>query len=225
VRLVLVWLLCIPPLFAQPVRRLLDRPVEITSPCGWRADPISGRLRRHRGVDIRAQRGEVVYAPVAGLVVQAGNLGEGMGISVSLRHEDGSRSIYGHLDDCEAVQVGSFVPAGASIGHVGSTGHSTGPHLHFEIADSYGVVRDPQQILKNLGIAASPAGNFNPYASGPQTRSRHFSTLSTLPAFHRLASLGNRNYLPGRHRLVTASLLQERPCARHPATATIHRSR
>src|SRR5262249_19679574 len=114
----------------SPTRVLLDRAVEITSPCGWRVDPISGRLRQHRGVDLRAAYGEPVFAPVFGMVSQAGDSGEGLGCAVTIRHDDGYRSTYGHLSSC-SVRPGDRVEPGTIIGCVGSTGHSTGPHLHF----------------------------------------------------------------------------------------------
>ncbi len=103
----------------------------ITSAFGWRTHPISGTGRQHNGTDIGAPMGTPVLAAYEGEVSQADWLG-GYGLTVILRHLEGTQeSRYAHLSDIY-VQPGEWVDQGTVIGRVGSTGYSTGPHLHFE---------------------------------------------------------------------------------------------
>ncbi len=97
----------------------------ITSGFGWRW----GRL--HKGVDIGVATGTPVGALFRGVVVEAGNAGDGYGNKVVLQHEDGSRTLYAHLDRI-FIQPGQSVEASGILGLSGSTGNSTGPHLHLE---------------------------------------------------------------------------------------------
>ena len=85
----------------------------------------------HRGVDIAAPTGTPVYASGSGVVKQAENLG-GWGMIVIIEHMEGISSRYAHLDRFE-VKAGDKVATGQLIGHVGNTGQSTGPHLHYEV--------------------------------------------------------------------------------------------
>ena len=85
----------------------------------------------HNGIDLAAPYGTPVYAAAEGVVEQAGWYGE-YGICVILRHADGSRTLYGH-NSSVSVSVGQTVKQGEKIANVGSTGNSTGNHLHFEI--------------------------------------------------------------------------------------------
>ncbi|MFH5823109.1 M23 family metallopeptidase [Georgenia sp. AZ-5] len=107
-----------------------------TSPFGMRLHPILGVRRLHAGVDLAAPAGTPVLATAAGRVVAAGYSGD-LGNRLVLVHDvDGElvASVYGHLGDGGIrVAVGDLVAAGAHIGDVGSTGMSTGPHLHFQI--------------------------------------------------------------------------------------------
>jgi murein DD-endopeptidase MepM/ murein hydrolase activator NlpD len=103
----------------------------ITSAFGWRIHPISWTSRRHEGTDIGAPMGTPVLASYAGEVSQADWLG-GYGLTVILRHLEGTQeSRYAHLSDIY-VRPGEWIEQGTVIGRVGSTGNSTGPHLHFE---------------------------------------------------------------------------------------------
>ncbi|WP_013321498.1 M23 family metallopeptidase [Gloeothece verrucosa] len=109
----------------------LPIPARITSAFGWRVHPITGGGRMHEGTDIGAPLGTPVLAAYPGEVAVAGPVG-GYGLLVILRHLDGKQeSRYGHLSEIY-VQPGQQVEQGAVIGRVGSTGFSTGPHLHFE---------------------------------------------------------------------------------------------
>jgi murein DD-endopeptidase MepM/ murein hydrolase activator NlpD len=103
----------------------------ITSSFGWRLHPIAGTYRMHTGTDIGAPMGTPVLAAYAGEVAAADWEG-GYGLTVALRHENGTQeSRYAHLSEIY-VQPGQWVDRGTVIGRVGSTGYSTGPHLHFE---------------------------------------------------------------------------------------------
>ncbi len=111
---------------------------------GLRQDPISGSQRHHAGVDIRADRGDPVGAAAAGKVTFAGELG-GYGKCVIIDHGNGYKTLYGHLSRIY-VKSGQKVPQHHFIGRVGSTGRTTGPHLHFEIRRGKKVL-DPLQYL------------------------------------------------------------------------------
>jgi murein DD-endopeptidase MepM/ murein hydrolase activator NlpD len=109
----------------------LALPSQITSVFGWRTHPVTGNRAMHAGTDLGAPMGTPVLAAYAGEVATADWLG-GYGLTVILRHLDGTQeSRYAHLSEI-TVQPGEWVEQGAVIGRVGSTGLSTGPHLHFE---------------------------------------------------------------------------------------------
>lgn len=104
----------------------------VSSSFGGRANPFSGYGRDwHPGIDIAVDYGTPVYASAAGYVQQAGWYG-GYGNYIRLGHDFGYETAYGHMSRL-AVSAGSFVKKGQVIGYVGSTGYSTGPHLHFEV--------------------------------------------------------------------------------------------
>ncbi len=130
-------------------------PVLITSPFGDRQDPIldEGAIRFHAGVDLAGVTGEVVYAAAPGRVSFAGWL-SGTGNTVIVRHPDGWVSIYGHLAEL-LVANRAHVAAGTPVGLVGSTGRSTGPHLHFELRKN-GVHVDPEEILQKTRPGLPP---------------------------------------------------------------------
>jgi murein DD-endopeptidase MepM/ murein hydrolase activator NlpD len=109
----------------------LSIPASISSVFGWRVHPISGQTRMHRGTDLAAPMGTPVLAAYPGSVETADYVG-GYGLTVILRHLDNTQeSRYAHLSEI-FVQPGEWVEQGRVIGLVGSTGNSTGPHLHFE---------------------------------------------------------------------------------------------
>lgn len=111
-------------------RARLDR-LEISSRFGWRSDPITGVDRRHAGIDLPSRFGSPVMATGPGVVRIAGWAG-GYGNLVEIEHAGGVRIRYGHLSRID-VHPAQHVIEGQVIGEVGSTGHSTGPHLHFEV--------------------------------------------------------------------------------------------
>lgn len=117
----------------------------ISSPFGGRPNPFSGYGRDwHPGIDIAVDYGTPVYASAAGYVQQAGWYG-GYGKYIRLGHDFGYETAYGHMSRL-AVSAGSFVKKGEIIGYVGSTGYSTGPHLHFEIL-KYGEQVNPSSLM------------------------------------------------------------------------------
>ncbi|MBV8531761.1 MAG: peptidoglycan DD-metalloendopeptidase family protein [Candidatus Eremiobacteraeota bacterium] len=103
----------------------------ITSPFGWRSNPFGGGPEFHQGLDIAAPTGTTVMAAAAGTVIMAQWYG-GYGNYVLIDHGGGYSTGYGHLSAI-FVSTGQTVARGQAIGAVGSTGESTGPHLHFEI--------------------------------------------------------------------------------------------
>lgn len=110
----------------------LTIPAPITSLFGWRIHPITGTRRFHAGTDLGAPQGTPVLAAYTGKVVSADFLG-GYGLTVVLEHNQSTQqTLYPHLSEI-FVQPGEWVEQGTVIGRVGSTGNSTGPHLHFEI--------------------------------------------------------------------------------------------
>lgn len=103
----------------------------ITSSVGLRHDPIDGGMRHHNGLDIAVPTGTKVRAIAAGRVVESAARG-GYGNLVTIEHEGGMVSLYGHNAQLE-VKIGDRVEAGQTVALSGSTGRSTGPHLHFEL--------------------------------------------------------------------------------------------
>lgn len=131
---------------SPPAEVSLEIPIKgrISSRFGARRDPLHGRHRQHTGVDIAAPRGTPIPAAAAGTVVFAGRRG-GYGNLVEIEHADGRRTRYAHTDRI-LVTVGDAVQDGQPIATVGSTGRSTGPHLHFEIKEN-GAAVDPLQVV------------------------------------------------------------------------------
>ena len=128
----------------------------VVSPFGLRQLPWEGAGRLHEGVDISADFGVPVVAAAEGVVVTAGE-GGGYGRYVAVRHAEGLTSFYAHLGAIlPGVKPGLQVAAGQALGKVGSTGSSTGPHLHFEIRDAHDQPLNPAFFL---GKAFAEAGD------------------------------------------------------------------
>lgn len=105
---------------------------KINNEFGFRRNPFGGRTYEfHPGMDIDGERGDIVIAPASGTVIKAGFTG-GYGNMVEIDHGYGLTSRYGHLSKIES-QVGDTVTRGQLIAYIGSTGRSTGPHLHYEL--------------------------------------------------------------------------------------------
>ncbi|MBE9003577.1 peptidoglycan DD-metalloendopeptidase family protein [Fortiea sp. LEGE XX443] len=124
----------------------LSVPATITSLFGWRIHPITGDRRFHAGTDLGAPMGTPILAAAKGQVDTAGWAG-GYGLTVILTHSSAQQTLYGHMSEI-FVQPGQIVEPGMVIGRVGSTGNSTGPHLHFEV----------RHLTQNGWVAVDPGG-------------------------------------------------------------------
>jgi murein DD-endopeptidase MepM/ murein hydrolase activator NlpD len=136
-----------------PLRQPLPGPLDVTSSFGYRTDPFLGRPALHSGMDLRGDYGDPIRATAAGRVVVAGASG-GYGNMVEVDHGAGLATRYGHMSHID-VEEGQWVEAGAILGEIGSTGRSTGPHLHYEVRVD-GAAVDPSRYLragKNLNAA------------------------------------------------------------------------
>ncbi len=129
------------------LQKPLDGILRITSPFGKRYHPILRQWRMHTGVDYAAQSGTPVKAAESGVVTHAGWLG-GYGKAVIIMHGKGVSTLYAHLSQIEVADRAN-VERGQVIGRVGSTGLSTGPHLHFEVR----IDGEPQNPPDYLGRA------------------------------------------------------------------------
>lgn len=103
----------------------------ITSGFGYRTDPFNGRGAMHAGIDFKGEIGSPIFAAAPGRVTFAGHK-SGYGNAIEITHGNGMLTRYAHLSRMD-VSVGQQVAAGATIGGLGNTGRSTGPHLHFEV--------------------------------------------------------------------------------------------
>jgi len=120
------------------------RTYRLTSSFGMRQNPVTGNMRVHQGLDLAAPMGTEVYAAGDGIVTEIGD-DPVYGNYIVIKHGGGWASLYGHLQRVGAV-LQSSVKSGMIIGWVGSTGQSTGPHLHFELRQD-GKARDPGKFL------------------------------------------------------------------------------
>jgi murein DD-endopeptidase MepM/ murein hydrolase activator NlpD len=125
----------------------LEMAGRVSSGYGWRNDPLKGNAKFHRGIDLAARYGTEVPAAAGGTVVAAEAQGS-YGLTVVVRHDDGFETRYAHLASLD-VKAGQVVGQGQQVGRVGSTGRSTGPHLHFEVTQA-GRRVDPEQFVRNL---------------------------------------------------------------------------
>ncbi|GMW00343.1 MAG: hypothetical protein AMXMBFR84_14810 [Candidatus Hydrogenedentota bacterium] len=128
----------------SPWTKILDGSGRLTSGFGMRKDPFNGRPEMHEGVDIAAKAGTSIYPYQAGTVKFSG-WNPGHGKVVIVEHENGLETVYGH-NSKNLVTAGQVVTAETPIGEVGSTGRSTGPHLHFEVRKN-GKAVDPTPYL------------------------------------------------------------------------------
>jgi murein DD-endopeptidase MepM/ murein hydrolase activator NlpD len=129
---------------AMPLRRPVHGEIDMTSSFGVRLDPFLSRPAMHTGIDFRGDTGEAIHVTAGGTVVSAGWSG-GYGRMIEVDHGHGLATRYGHLSEID-VQVGQTVKAGQTVGRMGSTGRSTGPHLHYETRID-GEAVNPQKFL------------------------------------------------------------------------------
>lgn len=117
----------------------------VTSGFGYRRDPFTGALAEHSGIDFRGEKGDVALATAPGTVIFVGDRGN-YGITVEIDHGMGLTTRYGHLEEA-LVKVGDEVQSGTSVALIGSTGRSTGRHLHYEVrfnGDAY----NPKELIR-----------------------------------------------------------------------------
>lgn len=132
-------------LLAVPVRKPIFGDVDMSSPFGMRMDPFMRGPAIHTGIDLRGDTGDPVRATANGTVTIAGWQG-GYGKMVEIDHHNGFSTRYGHMSQID-VKVGQTVRIGQTVGLIGSTGRSTGPHLHYETRVNDTAV-DPQKFLR-----------------------------------------------------------------------------
>jgi murein DD-endopeptidase MepM/ murein hydrolase activator NlpD len=120
------------------------REFRLTSGFGPRVNPVTGNLRLHQGLDLAAPEGTAVYAARDGVVIDVGDDAV-YGKYIIIEHSENWTSLYGHLSNVDTV-LRKAVKSGSLIGRVGSTGQSTGPHLHFEIRQ-HGAAQNPDKLL------------------------------------------------------------------------------
>jgi murein DD-endopeptidase MepM/ murein hydrolase activator NlpD len=149
----------------------LATPAPLTSSYGWRTHPITGSRRFHSGQDIGAPMGAPVVAAGSGIVMTSGWLG-GYGKTIVIQHNGVQQTLYGHLSEI-FVQPGQRIEQGTVIGRVGSTGNSTGPHLHFET-----------KVATTDGWVAIDPGDEMRYALDNLRRSEPFAQRDLPPGYN-----------------------------------------
>jgi murein DD-endopeptidase MepM/ murein hydrolase activator NlpD len=130
----------------------------ISSGFGWRVHPITGESKLHKGVDFAAPTGTPIFAASDGVVIDAGWTDGGYGNVVELRHPNGELTLYAHTNKVY-VSKGQVVNKGQAIAEVGTTGRSTGPHLHFEIQPDGKNPVDPMDYLQISQVSLDLASN------------------------------------------------------------------
>ena len=136
---------------SSPLRTPLDN-FRISSPFGYRIHPVTGGLKHHKGLDMAAPTGTPIHAAADGTIREAGWHG-GYGNFVLIQHTSVYATAYGHMSRIHpSMTPGLRVRQGDVIGYVGSTGMSTGPHLHYEVRVD-GIQQDPAKIAGISGIS------------------------------------------------------------------------
>ena len=145
----------------------------VTSSFGSRLDPFKGEGAFHTGIDIATNQGDAVRAPADGIVLKAG-MGTGYGREVVVDHGHGVETLYAHLSGF-AVIAGQEVHRGDILGYVGSSGHSTGPHLHYEVR-----IHDTP-VNPSKYLPGAPSRQLASTPSTPPTNLEHRRRRVTLP--------------------------------------------
>ena len=151
-------------------RLLMKTPIDgarLSSGFGTRRHPILGYRKAHKGVDFAARRGTPIYAAGDGVIERMNKYG-GYGNYVRIRHSNGYKTAYAHLNGFKrGLRAGRRVKQGDVIGYVGSTGRSTGPHLHYEVLKN-GVQVNPQKLRIKTGVtlAATDLNSFRAHRDG-----------------------------------------------------------
>lgn len=123
--------------------------VHLTSDYGLRTHPITGSVKHHDGIDMRAKVGTPIYAPGSGVVSFVGENGN-YGNIIKIYHGNNVETLYAHLSKYE-VKVNDIVKRGQLIGYTGNTGRTNGPHLHYEIMYKKHKV-DPLSFIEKTAI-------------------------------------------------------------------------
>lgn len=138
----------------------------VTSSFGARLDPFNGEGAFHTGLDIATNRGDAVRAAADGTVLKAGT-GSGYGREVVIDHGRGVETLYAHLSGF-AVTAGQDVRRGDILGYVGTSGHSTGPHLHYEVR-IHDTPVNPYKYLRNTARQLASTGTGTSTGTGSST--------------------------------------------------------
>lgn len=149
---------------AVPSRRPIDQ-MSLSSSYGMRVHPVTGKLARHNGIDIPAPHGTPIYATADGIVGRAQRLG-GYGNYVEVEHGNAIQTRYGHMSSY-VVNPGQQVKKGDIVGYVGSTGRSTGNHLHYEVRIE-GAPVNPMPFVRSDQMAIAAITGKNAAMGGPE---------------------------------------------------------
>jgi len=149
---------------AVPSRRPIDQ-MSLSSSYGMRVHPITGKVARHNGIDIPAPHGTAIYATADGIVGRAQRLG-GYGNYVEIEHGNMIQTRYGHMSSY-IVRPGQQVKKGEIVGYVGSTGRSTGNHLHYEVRIE-GAPVNPMPFVRSDQMAIAAITGKNVAMGGPE---------------------------------------------------------
>lgn len=149
---------------AIPSRRPIDA-MKLSSAYGMRVHPVTGRLARHNGIDIPAPHGTPIFATADGIVGRAQRLG-GYGLYVEVEHGNGIQTRFGHMSSY-VVSSGQRVAKGQILGYVGSTGRSTGNHLHYEIRIA-GTPVNPLPFVESGELALAALADADAAMGGPE---------------------------------------------------------
>lgn len=153
--------------------------------------------RNHNGIDLAAPKGTPIRAFMGGVVIANAYQKNGAGYYVKIRHPDGTVALYMHMNGRSPLKVGQRVTAGQVIGGVGSTGRSTGPHLHFEIRNRNGKAINPLPILQralNMKVSAGGISSSGFALARPAASSFRGTALKQAPKAIRsyIAAAANR---------------------------------
>jgi murein DD-endopeptidase MepM/ murein hydrolase activator NlpD len=147
------------------VRMIIPQFRRIGDQFGWRVHPITHTRKFHKGIDIPAPEGSPIYSPMSGRIVYAQNISKaprtGGGNAIRINHQQGLDTVYMHLSKFN-VASGQMVNKGQLIGYAGSTGGSTGSHLHFQV-ERNGIPVDPTNLVQYMG-GTPAAGDDAPIA-------------------------------------------------------------
>lgn len=149
---------------AVPSRRPIDK-MSLSSSYGMRVHPVTGRVARHNGIDIPAPHGTPIYATADGIVGRAQRLG-GYGNYVEVEHGNAIQTRYGHMSSYVVIP-GQSVKKGDVLGFVGSTGRSTGNHLHYEVRIE-GAPVNPMPFVRSDQMAIAAISGKNVAMGGPE---------------------------------------------------------